>query len=541
MSGYVSPKEAKEIADQILPELLAAYGGDIDKLREDIASSLGPSWPKEYKNRDTGKIYKPHNEGEERFVYSDTPTYPAILGGEGSGKSVASIIKTLERVRRGMEGVLAAPNLPHLKRSLWPEFQRWCPWDQVIEKHKQRGDPAWEPYQPFWIVFNNGARLQCGGLDDPIRWRGPNINFVYIDEAAVKKDAGALKVLSGRVRIPGPNGEPPQFWIATTPEMNWLYDYYGPLMCECVDCLEDQVEIAIQKGEPMVCPNCNSPNLHIVDPLSTFKHQSYVVVLKTTDNRENLSDGFLTSRRSTLTELEASVLIDAEWAEILEGQPFLPTMLWWDECKEPLPPLDKETPLVIAIDGAKGRSDSDSDCFGLLAVSRHPDPSRRHNTVAIRYVKSWQVRPGQKLDYLGRDPRNPGPERELLRLCGWEVDEEGRMKKVGGGYNVKCVVADPTELHDLITRFKRERVVWIREFGQMAERIRADNDFLRLIQEKRVAHSNEDILRRHVKNADRKLDAESKKLRIVKRQDSLKIDLAICASMAAYECLRLSL
>ena len=48
-------------------------------------------------------------------------------------------------------------------------------------------------------------------------------------------------------------------------------------------------------------------------------------------------------------------------------------------------------------------------------------------------------------------------------------------------------------------------------------------------------------LRRHIDNADRKPDHESRKLRIVKREQALKIDLTVCLSMALITAQRLGL
>jgi len=54
---------------------------------------------------------------------------------------------------------------------------------------------------------------------------------------------------------------------------------------------------------------------------------------------------------------------------------------------------------------------------------------------------------------------------------------------------------------------------------------------------RRVAHDGNAALSEHVKNANIAVDAQSRKLRIVKRESSLKIDLAVCASMACYAAL----
>jgi len=398
-----------------------------------------------------------------------------------------------------------SPNLPHFKRSLWPEFRRWCPWDQVVDAHQRYGKLEWEPHEPFNIVFKNGATLHCAGIEKPGSLEGPNINFAHFDEARHHPDANALKVLDGRVRIPGPDNEPPQIWLTTTPAMNWLFTYFGPVEAD--------------------------------DPFLSFKQAARDIVLLTVDNEINLFDGFAQARSQTLTELEARVLLEAQWEDLTEGQPFLPDMTWWDHCREELPPLRPHEPLIIGLDAATGRTSSVSDCFAIVGVTRHPDPAKADNSVAVRYAKTWQARPGGKIDYRG-DEYNPGPERELLRLCGYDLDGSGAPAfRQGSGYNVVAVVYDPTELHDMATRLYRAGVAFFREFSQGRLRNEADRQLLDIVRERRVAHDGDETLREHVKNADRKTDESGHQMRIVKRYDSGKIDLAVALSMAAYQCL----
>jgi hypothetical protein len=466
-------------------------------------------WPHVYVNSETGRVYTPHHDRERSVVFSDTPRYLLIRGGEGGGKSVAGIIKTLNRIRRGCSGVMLGPNLPHTKRSLWPEFRRWCPWNQVVKKHQRFGHLDWEPHEPFNIVFKNDAILHVTGIENPGSLEGPNLNFAHFDEARHHPDAKALKVLDGRVRIPGPKGEPPQIFLTTTPALNWLYEYFGPPV-------ED-------------------------DPYLAFKKDARDVILLTKDNEGNLFEGFTQSRAQTLTEKESRVLLEAQWEDLTDGQPFLPDISWWDSCKEKLPPLQPNEPVVLGLDAATGRTASSSDCFAILAVTRHPDRSRSNTTLAVRYAKVWQVRAGQKIDYQGTWDY-PGPERELLRLCGWEMDADGLpVPRAEGGLNVLAVVYDPTELHDMSQRLYKAGVAWFKEFSQGILRNEADRQLLELIKEHRVIHDGDPDLRDHIRNADRKTDDSGHRLRIVKRTDSQKVDLAIALSMASHEALRLNL
>lgn len=67
------------------------------ELRKRIARK---TWPAEYANRVTGKVYHPHNDDERVFVYDDVPRYSLLIGGEGSGKTSASLVKMFSRLRR---------------------------------------------------------------------------------------------------------------------------------------------------------------------------------------------------------------------------------------------------------------------------------------------------------------------------------------------------------------------------------------------------------------------------------------------------------
>ena len=450
--------------------------------KEKIEKALTDGWPLAYQNSDTRKFYKPHHEAEARAVYDDEPRYVLVRGGEGGGKSCSGIIKSLNRIRRGMDGISVSPDFKHFSKSLWPEFRRWCPWGQVVQKQRYRAHFAWEPSSAFALSFLNGRTLYMGGIDEPGAWEGPNVNFAHFDEARRHNKPDALKVLDGRVRIPGPNGEPPQLFITTTPRKHWLYEYFGPI-------LED-------------------------DPHADFKREMRDVILLTADNIENLEPDFVHKRALTLSAAEARVLLEAAWEDIEGATRFVDSMIWWDNCREELS-FPKGQAMVLAADAGVT-----NDCFGVVGVTRHPDPKRRATDVAVRYVGVWKPKGGKPLDF-GK------PEAELRRLC--------------KDFNVGELAYDPYQLHDMMTRFRRDRIVMCKEFSQAGKRLTADKQLRDLILRKGIAHEGDRNLWRHLDNADRKPDRESAKLRIVKREESLKVDLAVALSMASYECLRLNL
>lgn len=431
-----------------------------------------------YFNRETGREYVPHHEAEREFVYGDTPTNGAVFGSEGSGKSCAGIVKVLEKVRRKMSGAISSPDLPHLKKSLWPEFQRWNVWQEVIEEHQYMQQFGWSMREPTLIAYKNGATLLCGGMDNPMAWEGPNLNFAYIDEARRLKDATALKTLKGRIRIAGPNGEQPQFFVTTTKPRNtdhWLYEYFGEII--------------------------KDDDGNIDDPQLSFKKDSRVVNLLLRENLINLSEGFLEQRSQGLSPEEIRLLVDNEWVELDEQEAFLPSIALFDSCKEDLPPLDSYTPLVLSLDAAEV-----NDTFFATACSWHP--TRGREVTALRYSRCWEPK-GQLLDF-------DSIEKEI----GDFIDN----------HRVVLLTYDAALIRHMCGRLSKK--VWAREFSQQRDRLIADKGLLDSIMQRTVVHDGSHLtLRKHLMNADKKTDADGRKCRIVKRSANLKIDGAVSLSM----------
>ena len=349
-------------------------------------------WPDVYINSKTGKTFKPHNDSVRFFVYNDTPRYVLLKGGEGGGKSVAGIVKVLERLRRGMSGIMVSPDLEHFKKSLWPEFKRWCPWSQVIDSQQYRQQAGWQPGSTFTLVFKNSATLMCGGAkEDQIGgWEGPNVSFVHFDEARRHKTSNALKVFDGRIRIVGPDNEPTQMWFTTTPRKHWLFEFFAGARGD-----EQSLDIVPEKTQ-----------LEHKD----FRANAFVSTVLTKENEDagNLEAGFTKARAQSLDSAEISELLEASWEDTSDSEKFV-NIIWWDSCKETLSELTRSEPMVIALDAAEGSENPGyiADCFAMIAVTRHPD---RRDDVAIRYQGIWQPSKGQLLDY---EPI----ENELRRLC----------------------------------------------------------------------------------------------------------------------------
>lgn len=216
-----------------------------------------------------------------------------------------------------------------------------------------------------------------------------------------------------------------------------------------------------------------------------------------------------------------------QWVSSTET--FVP-MEWWYACQHPMPVdpakpepnewpiIPKNHPHIIALDAAVS-----GDCFGLTMGCRHPLIA---NEILTQYVQKWTPELSGKIDFQGTE-EHPGPERVLRKLI--------------AGYNVIEVAYDAYQLHDMATRLSREGLAWFRVFSQQADRMIADAGLKDKIRDRKIWHRGEPELTEHIQNANAQEDKEDRKLRIVKRTEKLKIDLAVCESMMSHELMRLNL
>lgn len=224
---------------------------------------------------------------------------------------------------------------------------------------------------------------------------------------------------------------------------------------------------------------------------------------------------------STATDLQEYPNTPEDAFQNTGSESFLPSMTLWDILKAPgdhfpeaLPSLAPHEPMILAADAATGRQDGKSDCFGLLGITAHPT---RDGLLAVRYAQKWQAAKGQHIDFDGTDDW-PGPLREVRRL---HTD-----------YSVFQFCYDPKELAYAASLLVAEGL-YCSPFNQQGERLIGDRLLFDLIAQKRLVHDGNADLREHIANADRQVNSEDRTLRIVKRTEGNKIDLAICAAMAA--------
>lgn len=198
-----------------------------------------------------------------------------------------------------------------------------------------------------------------------------------------------------------------------------------------------------------------------------------------------------------------------EARQTISSEPYLPSMTFWDPgCKDTIPA--QHGTLVLAADGA---SAAGGDSFGLIGVGRHP---LIEDMLVVYHVRKWQAMPGDPpLDFTEIED-------EIIKYC--------------RTHRVLHIAYDPHGLHQMLgegSRIKRAGID-TQEFKQGGDRLEADKGLLDKILQAKIMHNGDADLTQHLKNADRLVDKEGKKLRIVKRNASEKIDLAVALSMAAH-------
>lgn len=189
--------------------------------------------------------------------------------------------------------------------------------------------------------------------------------------------------------------------------------------------------------------------------------------------------------------------------EATEVGAFLPSIALWDACRAEVPPLDGHTPCVLALDAAES-----NDTFGTVIVSKLGEQ------LAVRYVRPYVPSKGAPLDF------------DAI-----EQDIRDLVQR----YAIQAIVYDPMLLGQTVRRLTapgRAINTPCIPFPQGAARLESDKGLFDLITQRRIVHDGNAELRAHVSNANKKTDAESRKLRIVKRTYQEKIDLVVALAMS---------
>lgn len=199
-------------------------------------------------------------------------------------------------------------------------------------------------------------------------------------------------------------------------------------------------------------------------------------------------------------------------------------MSWWDElCLDAeLPPASKFEPMIMCLDAGVH-----SDTFAIVVVSRHRYYESKLKAGRVeapdvlirRYAMAFTPPENGKLSFFSVDPNDISPESEIKRL----IKER----------NIVQVAYDPWQLEHFVDQLEIETGAWFEPYGQGSERELGDKMLYDMIREGRMKHSGQrDQLREHLANANAKVIGDDNRLRIIKREDKRKIDLAVALAMA---------
>jgi phage terminase large subunit-like protein len=223
---------------------------------------------------------------------------------------------------------------------------------------------------------------------------------------------------------------------------------------------------------------------------------------------------------------EAGDLVENEFNRVHKNQwgssesAFIPSE-WWDACRSiSLPAYEKLEPWVIALDAGV-----DGDSFGMVAVTR------KNGIIVPRLVRKWVPPVNGQIMYFA--PLGTPKEQD--------ESPAGELRRMAERHSIVKVVYDPYQLHSFCHSLKEELIVFFEEFSQQGKRLLADKALRDDIRERHIAHDGNLELRSDILNANAKSEGEKDKLRLVKRNQSMKIDLAVCLSMASYEATKMNL
>lgn len=154
---------------------------------------------------------------QEGFAMSEAKAV-GFVGGIGSGKTYAGAIRSLLRgvARKHMGGttlgMVLAPTFPMLRDSTLRTFKKIC--GEAISTYNRSEMRA---------TFVNGNEVLFRSTDNPETLRGPNISWIWIDEAQLVSEDAYLIAL-GRLR----EGEG-EIWATFTPngKTHWTYKVFG--------------------------------------------------------------------------------------------------------------------------------------------------------------------------------------------------------------------------------------------------------------------------------------------------------------------------
>ena len=343
---------------------------------------------------------------------------------------------------------------------------------------------------------------------DPSGEAGTNADFIQFSELWGAHEEAKTRMFSEMSLSPTKQGR----------SIRWIESYAG--FREQSLLLWSLYERGVLNGEQLWPDRLYETNFEGQHPLELFREGRMLCMWNTKARCPWQERAYYDEEEKNLPDAQFRRLHKNEWVSAIDT--FVP-IEWWDACTDNNMPMPTEkTSFVIALDAGVS-----NDPFAMVMVYRHPEIPE---DTCIHWTRRWLPPKGGKLDFLGTE-KDPGPE---LTLLGHITNNR-----------VVCVPYDEYQLHDMATRFKRKRLVWMYAFSQMGDRLKADSQLRDMIRDRRIHHNGtHEHLRKNIMNAMAQItseDKEDRKIRIVKASKEKKVDLTVALSMANYQCVKLNL
>lgn len=326
----------------------------------------------------------------------------------------------------------------------------------------------------YLVELPNHSRIEAIPVD-PTGEAGGNADLLVFSELWGWKHESHIRMWTEQTLSPTKFGK----------SQRWAEGYAGYVGESPI--LEGLFDTAVKNGE------------QITDDLELYRNGSILALWNTRPRLEWQTPEYYASEAAILHPSEYSRIHENKWAQ--SSQSFVPAE-WWDACAGEYPAFAQWTPVVIAIDAAVS-----SDCFAMIVVSRY------EGKTFPREIHLWKAPKGGQIQF-------SEPMAMLRSIC--------------QRYNVENCTYDPFQMEMFQQQVTDIGFVFMKPFGQGAPRLEADKALYDSIRERTLVHDGNLDLREHILNANAEIDKQEHKLRLVKRTETAKIDLAVCLSMAAY-------
>lgn len=448
-------------------------------------------------------FYIPENDGPIRLVDYQKAVLREAYRTDANGKYIYSIVVWSDIKKSAKSTIAAAVALERARRTKWGSYK-------IVANDLKQAQSRVSFYLQRAIEMNtalreliktdkhytrlpNRAVIEALPID-PTGEAGGNDDLIVFSELWGAKDEAAKRMWTEMTLSPLKMGVS-QRWVET----------YAGFSGEA-ETLENLYRQGVKEGRLLdigIYHNDGSPlELYVNDEARLLCLWNTKPLCPDWQTPE-----YYAQEAATLLPTEFNRVHRNQWASSTEK--FVPDE-WWAACQiGSLPSVDNYREIVVGIDAAVS-----NDCFGIVAVSRHGEK------VAVRYARRWIPPKGGKLDYT--NPENP------------EDTEypEGVLRWLAKEYNVVVFGYDETQLHHLCTSLMHDGVGHFRVFGQGAPRLSADKQLHDVIRDRKIMYTGQVDLTEHIQNANKEIDPHEHKLRIIKRSNNLKIDLAVACSMA---------